>query len=208
MVKADLLSESEIDRVVEAIRQAETAASAEFVIVVARAADSYLYIPLLWASLSSLALPALLWILPLDLQSTLVYSLQLATFLGLALLFRWPPIKRLLIPRAVKTTRASRLAREQFYAQHLHLTRQRNGLMLFVSMDERYVEILADEGLNDSVDQEQWDQIVAGFADRVRASQLDAGLLYAIETCSALLAKHFPRNAGDTDELPNRLVLI
>ena len=202
------LSEADKQRITEAIREAEMKTSGELVTVIAHAADAYLYIPMLWASLAALTLPAVIWLLPVNLPFPLLYSFQLATFLGLALLFRWPPLKMRLIPKAVKRRRAGRLAWEQFFAQNLHLTRQRTGVLLFVSVAEHYVEILADKGINDKVKQDAWDDIVADFIKRVKAKQVAEGFLSAINACGKLLAESFPRPEGDIDELPNRLIEI
>ena len=202
------LSEADKQRIAEAIREAEMKTSGELVTVIARAADTYLYIPILWASLAALTLPAIIWLLPVDLPFPLLYSLQLATFLGLALLFRWTPLKMRLIPKAVKRRRAGRLAWEQFFAQNLHLTRERTGVLLFVSVAEHHVEILADKGINDKVKQGAWDDIVADFIKRVQAKQITEGFLSAIGACGELLAESFPRPEGDIDELPNRLIEI
>ncbi|MEE8176871.1 MAG: TPM domain-containing protein [Acidobacteriota bacterium] len=202
------LSEADKQRITEAIREAERKTSGELVTVIAHAADAYLYIPMLWASLAALTLPAVIWLLPVNLPFPLLYSFQLATFLGLALLFRWTPLKMRLIPKAVKRRRAGRLAWEQFFAQNLHLTRQRTGVLLFVSVAERYVEILADKGINDKVKQDAWDDIVADFIKRVKAGEITEGFLSAIGACGELLAESFPRPEGDVDELPNRLIEI
>ena len=202
------LSEEEKQRIAEAIREAEMMTSGELVTVIAQAADKYLYIPILWASVSALTVPAIILQLPVELPFSLLYSIQLATFLGLAVLFSWTPLKMRLIPRAIKIQRAGRLAREQFFAQNLHLTRQRTGVLLFVSVSERYVEIIADKGINDRVHGNAWDDIVSDFTRRIKANEISEGFLSAIEACGSLLAESYPYSQGDVDELPNRLVEI
>jgi putative membrane protein len=202
------LSDADKLRIAEAVREAEMKTSGELVTVIAHSADTYLYIPILWASLASLMLPAIVWLLPVDLQFLLLYALQLATFLGLALLFRWNPLKMRLIPKSVKHRRAGRLAREQFFVRNLHLTRQRTGVLLFVSVAERYVEIIADKGINDIVERNAWDDIVSDFNKRVKAKEIPEGFLSAISACGELLAENFPRPEDDVDELPNRLIEI
>ena len=202
------LSEADKQRIAEAIRDAEMKTSGELVTVIAHSADAYLYIPILWASLAALMLPAIVLLFTFDLQFPLLYVLQLATFLGLALLFRWNPLKMRVIPKAVKKHRAGRLAWEQFFAQNVHLTRQRTGVLLFVSVAEHYVEIIADKGINDVVKQNAWDDIVADFTRRVKVNEVPEGFLSAIGACGELLAENFPRTEEDVNELPNRLFEI
>ena len=103
---------------------------------------------------------------------------------------------------------ARRLAREQFYAQGLHLTRGRTGVLLFVSVAERYVEILADEGIHQRVPEGTWDRVVAEFVGRVREGRIAEGFSIAIAACGDILAAQCPREPDDRNELPDRLVQI
>ncbi len=202
------LSAAEKARITEAIKQAECRTSGEIVTVVARESDAYWFIPLLWAAVLALSVPAVVllidpWIYPAEL-----YGGQLLLFAGLALLLRWSPVKMRLIPRAVKHRRASRLAREQFLAQGLHHTEGRTGVLLFVSVGEHYVEVLADSGINDKVAPETWTRLVDAFVAKVRQRQIAEGFLEAVDRCGALLAEHFPSSDKDPNELPNRLVVL
>ena len=202
------LSPEEKVRITEAIKQAEGRTSGEIVTVIAGSADAYWFIPLLWAAVIALSLPAVVllvdpWIYPIEL-----YGGQLLLFALVALLFRWTPVKMRLVPGAVKRRRAGRLAREQFLAQGLHHTKDRTGVLLFVSVAERYVEVLADSGINEKVAPDAWANLVNAFVARVRQGRIADGFLEAVEVCGALLAENFPRSGGDADELPNHLIEI
>lgn len=202
------ISDSDRLRIAEAIRKVESRTSGELVTVIAREADDYYYIPTLWAALSALLLPALVTLL--SLQHTLLdgYSAQVALFFAAALLCRIPAIKYRLIPRAVKQQRAARLAREQFLQQNLHHTEGRTGVMLFVSVAEHYVEVIADKGINDAVPAGSWDWVVADFVARVKAGNIADGFISAVEACGEHLVHHFPVQEGDRNELPNHLIEI
>ena len=108
-----------------------------------------------------------------------------------------------LVPNSMKRRRASQLAREQFFEQRLHMTRARTGVLIFVSVAEHYVEIIADEGINALVPPGTWDKAVADFVEQVRAGRIAEGFLAVVEVVGARLAEHFPRPADDRDELPN-----
>lgn len=200
------LSAEEKARITEAIKQAESRTSGEIVTVIAKSADAYWFIPLLWAAVMALSVPAVVllvdpWIYPVEL-----YGGQLLLFAVLALLFRWTPLKMRLVPGAVKRRRAGRLAREQFLAQGLHHTKDRTGVLLFVSVAEHYVEVLADSGIDEMVAPDAWTNLVDAFVVKVKEKRVADGFLEAVDGCGAVLAEHFPKAPGDKDELPNHLI--
>jgi putative membrane protein len=139
------LTDHDRQKIASAIAEAERRTSGELVAVVAQAANDYRYIPLLWPALAALLLPAILLTIRPGMSAWTLYLAQAAAFLVLALLAHLPPVRMALVPDSVKRRRASRLAREQFFEQGLHLTRARTGVLIFVSVAEHYVEIIADE---------------------------------------------------------------
>jgi putative membrane protein len=134
--------------------------------------------------------------------------MQLAVFVIVALLLSWRPIGMRLVPAALKNRHARRLAREQFHALRLHETKAGTGILIFVSIAERYVEILADHGIHARVPDGTWANIVADFTAKVRAGRIVDGFISAIAACSAQLAEHFPRVADDRDELSDAVVEV
>ncbi len=202
------LTDQDRQKIADAIAAAERRSSGELVTVIAAAADDYRYIPLLWPALAALLLPALLLAVRPGLSAWLVYLVQAATFVVLALIAHLPAVHLALVPAAVKRRRASRLAREQFFEQGLHRTRAHTGVLIFVAVAEHHVEIIADAGINALVPPGTWDKAVADFVERVREGRIAEGFLAAIGQVGDRLAEHFPRTADDTDELPNRLIEI
>jgi len=141
------------------------------------------------------------------LSQTDMLWIQLLEFIALALVFRWQPLKHLLVPKRVKHARASLLAKQQFLSQGLHHTRGETGLLIFVSEAERYAEILADRGINNLVPEGAWDRILQQLLGQIKANNTEAGLIDAIEACGNLLVEHVP-STHDQDELPNHLVIL
>ena len=202
------LTDEDRARIASAIRAAERRTSGELVAVVAAAADDYRYIALLWPALAALLLPAILLTIAPATNAWLLYLAQTALFVALALLAQLSPLRMALVPAAAKRRSASRLAREQFFAQGLHLTRERTGVLIFVAVAEHYVEIIADRGIDALVPPDTWDQAVAEFIERVRGGRVAEGFLAAIGAVGERLAEHFPRAPDDTEELPNHLIEI
>ena len=201
-----LLTEADKSLVSEAIKQAESRTSGELVTVITRASDDYWFIPTLWATLIALAVPAGVLLVGTWMDSMSLFSIQAAVFMGLALLFRVPMLKHAMVPKGIKHLRASRVAREQFFLQGLQNTEGRTGVLIFVSVAERYVEVIADKGINDVVPAGTWDKVVSDFITQVRAGQYTQGFITTIENCGEILAEHFPAKVENINELPNHLI--
>jgi len=202
------IGEQDRRKICTAIRDVEARTAGELVAVIAQASDSYQFIPTLWSALVALVVPALLWLADAPVTLLEVSTLQLAVFLILAIVGRWPPLKYRLVPGGLKRARAARLAREQFFVQGVRNTDNRCGVLIFVSVAERYVEVLADSGIDAKVDQSVWRKAVDDFVARVKAGEVAAGFLAAIEQCGAVLIEHFPREGEEPNELPDRLIEI
>jgi putative membrane protein len=202
------LTDQDRQQITAAIVAAERRTSGELVTVIAEAADDYRYIPLLWPALAALMLPAVVLAVWPQTGAFRLYLVQAATFFALSLVAHLPQVHLALVPASVKRWRASRLAREQFFERGLHLTRGRTGVLIFVAVAERHVEIIADAGIHALVPPGTWDQAVAEFVERVRRGRIAEGFITAIGQVGDRLAEHFPRPADDTDELPNRLIEI
>jgi putative membrane protein len=196
-------------RIAAAVQAAEKRTSGEFVAVVAKSADPYHSIALLWAAGLALIVPGLLLLWPAGLRFVEIYQLQLLAFILLVLLFSFVPALHLaLVPKSVKHARASRLAHAQFYEQGVQLTRGHSGVLFFVSLAEHYVEIVADKGIHEKVGEETWQRIVAVFLSQVRQGEVTEGFIYAIEAIGEAMAEHYPATADDVDELSDGLIEI
>ena len=202
-----LLTPQQQQQVADAVTRAEQRTDAEIVTVLAPRADDYSYIPLLWASLIALVVPALVHFLIGGLQIYGLLMLQWACFVFLSLIFRLPAITTRLIPPRIRHWRASNLARRQFLEQQLHHTQDRTGVLIFVSEAERYVEILVDEGISQHLDDSDWGSIVSDFTRRVALGHTAEGFISCIDACAELLERHVPKT-HPRNQLPNRLVML
>ena len=94
---------------------------------------------------------------------------------------------------------------------HLHVwdTHDNNGVLIYVLLADRAVEILADRGLAAHIAPAEWDQICREMERHYRANDFGRGSVAGIEQIGRLLARHFPGgHGGGTPELPNQPVLL
>jgi putative membrane protein len=202
-----MISQADKQRVADAIRAAEAKTSGEIFCMIAQHASDYRLVPLAWASLIALAVPAPLIYLTLW-PAAAIYLVQLLVFIVVAIALSRPSIRFRLVPRRAKQERAHALAMRQFFAQGLHHTEQRTGVLIFASVAERYAEIVADAGIHAKVTPDVWDKAVAALIEGIKRGEPGDGFIAAVEQCGAVLAEHFPPGALNRDELPNKLVEI
>lgn len=202
-----LLDKNAQDALAQAINAQEMRTDAELVTVLARQADDYRYVTLLWAALLSLLVPVALLFLPVWLTPFEALLLQWGVLLVLAVLFRLKPVQFRVVPRRLQRLRAASLARQAFLEQGLHRTRGGTGLLIFVSEAEHYVEILADQGIARHVDDSEWQTIVDAFIDRVKAGRVAEGFQECVASCGDKLATHVPATE-QKNELPNHLIML
>lgn len=204
-----LISDQQKALIETAIRDLEQRTSGELVCVIASSSDNYRYIPLLWAALLALAALPLTELLFPWLTFLYLYAVQLSCFFGSWTVLKLPVLRRLVIPTQVQHRRASRFAHECFLNFGIHNTRHRAGIMLFVSAEEHYVELIADQGIARYVDQEVWQEAIKMFIKDVNNGEITQGFLNCIERCSQLLEAKFPRDADvNKAELPDVLLEI
>jgi putative membrane protein len=202
------LTADDIRRIERAVEAAEERTAAEFVTVIAHSSGSYLYLPTLAAAAATLLLSGVALVLPSPFTFTIgqFYLSQVIGFVALWGLFQWSPVRRRIVPRDVQRDRARLRAHELFLDLGLVATRDRTGVLFFVSVAERYVEIIADRGVSSVVDNAVWNNTLADFTAAVRQGRIADGFLETIEACTRVLAERLPRSPGDINELPNRLV--
>jgi putative membrane protein len=99
-------------------------------------------------------------------------------------------------------------AASQFLARNLHTTHARTGVLIFVSLLERYCEIVADTSIAEKVDHETWQAIIDEMMPIIREGNLDDGLERGLKRCGDVLARHFPPGALNPNELPDHLIIL
>ena len=84
-------------------------------------------------------------------------------------------------------------------------TERNNGVLIYLLLAERSIEIVADRGLNRHVPAAEWAEIAETMKSAFQAGDFEGGLLRAVDAVDALLVRHFAADAGaaDVNELPD-----
>ncbi len=201
------------DRIAEAIRIAEKQTAGEIYCVVARSSDSYFFPAafMVLAAILILSLPVAFgleywWV---SVRTPVFVAAQLlAAASALILLWAVPSLRIRLVPHGLRFRRAHDNAQKQFLARNVHLTTARTGVLIFVSLAERYAAVVADAGINQHVPQEAWDDVIRELTAHARQDRLADGFVRVIETVGGMLVTHFPISTDDINELDDHLVEI
>ncbi|MEO8312761.1 MAG: TPM domain-containing protein [Caldimonas sp.] len=88
-------------------------------------------------------------------------------------------------------------------------TERNNGVLVYLLLAERAIEIVADRGLSRAVPAAEWAEIAASMQNAFQSRDFEGGLLRAVDAVDALLVRHFAARAGDVDvnELPDAPVV-
>ena len=87
-------------------------------------------------------------------------------------------------------------------------TQHDNGILIYVLLADRDVEIVADRAIAARVSQTEWDAVCRTMEEHFREGRFAEGGVAGVEGVGRLLAQHFPRSGGDRNELPDRPVLL
>lgn len=184
---ATRLSTDDEARIRAAAEDARTRTNARFTLVIVPASDRYTLFPLVYGAFLALFAGALLAIFWPNGGLRLGFGVMVAAFLLASLLLDWWPLRVALVPKHIKYAHARDLAHREFAARVLANRKQESGMVFFVSLSERYVEILADRNLHERVGEEAWRRIVAGFVSAAKTGKLAEGFLAGITASAALL---------------------
>ena len=186
------LTQDEQARIRAAKAAVEQRTSAELAVVVVPVSDRYAYVGLVWAAVAALIVALAAALIAPDLEPLELLAIQLVALVLFALVFDWMPVRLHLVSRHHKNARARQLAHRELAAHILGGGPHRNRVLLFVSLGERYVEVLADRDTHKLAPEGTWDRIVAEFLASVRSGSVADGLLAAIEACGKVLETHHP----------------
>jgi len=201
------ISKEDQHRITGAIRAAEAKTSGEIVCVLAETSTYTTASPVFIAAVVALLLP---W--PLTAFTAMavfkILSLQVAVFLALLTVLCLPRVRVALTPRRARRTIAYRVAMEQFVSRGLARNKSQSGILIFVSLAERYARIIVGTEIAARVPQARWQAAVDALIACTRNGLIADGFIAAIEICGDELARHFPPKSVDRNEFPDRIYLI
>jgi hypothetical protein len=99
-------------------------------------------------------------------------------------------------------------ARELFAARGVWNTEENNGVLIYVMLADRCVEIVADRGIDSRTQKAQWDEVCRMMEGHFAAGRFEEGTIAGVRAVSELLVRHFPGDGTRRNELPDRPAMI
>lgn len=221
-----LFTDTDRSAIAGAIAEAESRTAGEIVVIVSTAPHRYPATALAVAILAALALPLAAVLLGWhpgslfagwdDLSATTralrsieaFVAVQALLFLAVLALVLLTGLDRRLTPHGLRRDRVHAAAVTQFKARGLDATAGRTGVLIYVDEPEHIAEVVADSGVFALVGPDHWHDTIRVLIDGIRDGRAAAGMIAAIGMAGDVLARHVPRLADDTNELPDHLIEI
>ena len=223
--KVSHVSDADHRRVTDAVAAAEKGTDGEIVTVIARQSNDYDDVALVWASIAAFLAMSVVALFPDFYQGLYdrltgswghaptanewlgtVVAFGVLKWIGVWLILLWRPLRLALTPRAIKAGRVRARAIDLFKVGAEAKTMGRTGVLLYVSLKEHRADIVADEAIASKVSAAVWGEAMEALIDRIRAGEPGAGMAEAVTRMGVVLAEHFPKSAGNPNELPDRLI--
>jgi putative membrane protein len=204
------LTQAEKEKIQSAVKEAEKKTSGEIVPMVVSSSYDYPMADVFGGV--AISLPLALLLSPMVGRWFWIGGQNMWLFLGffIALFFIFHQVvkhalglKRFFVSPEDIEEEVGEAAVVSFFREGLYRTREETGVLIFISVFERRVWVLADRGINQKVEKGKWDEIVQGIVAGIRQNRPSDAICEAIRQTGELLKSHFPRSPEDTDELKN-----
>ena len=203
----------DLERIKKAVKEAESKISGEIVPVFVEKSSNYTRANYRAALLGAAAVFFLIVIFDRYVPTLAVYDpvlifalVMLGGFIGAVKSHYINPVKRLMLSQSYMDQATRKRAENAFLEEEVFNTRQRTGIMIFISFFEHEVIVMADKGISKEVEQKEWDSMVRKIIDNVKQGKLVDGIEAAILRCGeVLLEKGFVISPDDVNELKDDL---
>ena len=223
LIKKLRLSQADFDAIKKAVQDAEVKTNGEIAVATIPESSDYSFYELFYAViLGAFAFAAMLslhqpirnfldhlfwhmsdWYIPA------FYGIVSFAAIGVFfLLANIPAIDRLIIPGSARRKAVYSRALRHFTESGVYATKDRTGILIFISYMEREVRIVADAGISAKIAQTEWDVIARDIATGIKTGKVAEAITEAVTTCGELLTAHFPAKKENPNELADGLVVL
>lgn len=213
--KKKFLSEDEIKKITDAVVRAEQGTRGEIVPMIVARSSTIGHLPIYIAlMLFSIILVMLIDWPPLWLSDYLNrwHGLPLVGLFAICWLCGFilsyvPSIQRWLIPNSDEESQVWSRARSEWAFNQLQKTKERTGILLFVSVMERKAVILADEGISKYCPEKTWQEVIDALTTHLKKGEWALGFETSVHRCGEILKANLPAAEPNKNELSDRVII-
>jgi putative membrane protein len=188
------------------ISELEQASQIETVVLIKQRSGNYDDVPMALAANLSLLTFSVLFFIDKGVEDYLIYFATLAAFgLGLLIGLALPEVQGLFVKKNRKQRNVEIMARALFQKGGLHHTSAKTGTLIYFSLLEKMVYIVADRGAQMAVPEEEWQKIITNLQSIFNTKNPANALLKELEKCKETFNHYIPALENNINELPNNL---
>lgn len=201
-----LLGKEGQEAVERRIREAEALTSGEIVVMVVEGSSRYRHATISGALLAAMALAVPVAHFGGGEGMWPFLGVFIPLFIAFhELLVRVPALRRLFARKGEMEDAVGRASLAAFYEKGISGTEAHTGVLIYISLFERMVRVVADKGINAKVEPGAWEEVVGGIVGGIRRGEAAGALGEAVGRCGEMLSRHFPIREDDRNELSNRI---
>ena len=188
------------------IEDIENNSLVEIVVIVKERSADYKDI-LLWFAFAFMVFAYTLFMFtPLEFDPFLIYFFTiLSFFIGFGIIFFIPALKRLFIKKKRQKKAVEIFGRAIFQKGGIRFTDEKIGVLIYASVFEKEVIVIADRGAEVAIPEEEWQTIKKGFDNVFYQSNPAEKLLENLQACKSIFSQYIPPIENDINELPDDL---
>ena len=207
------LSDKDRHRIDEHIRQAEKNTIGEIVVMVVSSSYHYPMADVVGGAIFAVTLALILLpyvggLLWAGLDNVWIFIglfvILFAIFSNIIKRIYW--LKRLFISSLELKTEVKEATEKEFFNQGLHRTREETGILIYISVFERQVWVLADRGIDEKLPSATWQDVVKFIVDGIKERRQVDAICQAVDQVGQILETHFPVASDNPDELKGVII--
>lgn len=218
-------SDSDLDKIGKAVKESEKETSGEIKVAFIRESYDYAKFELFFALIAGFLSLGVLMLFPEKIELLVKNMFWEYSPTYTAVLFGIFPfliitifyllanlsfVDRLIVPESVKKRKVNERAVRYFMESGIFNTRDRTGILIFLSFLERRVELIADKGISSKIPKERWEGIVSHITEGIRSGKTIENLVDSVKECGAILSESdkFPIKPDDENELEDSVSVL
>jgi len=207
----EIISNNDHILIHEAIDELERASTGEILTVIRSKSSNFILFRVIFSNLIALIFMYLFlnyYLHSLDYKFiSQAFGLYLIIFCLFYYLLSFHFILKYLIPNRVKKHKCEKQATLEFFSNGVYKTKSKTGILIYISILEKEVIVIGDEGINLKIPNNSWDNLISKIVNGIKTNNLANGIIFGLKEADKLLKEHFPIKGEYINEIKQSLII-